>query len=74
MSDFNKDALSTTPKSAWERPNSQPHSRPEVKRLSGNFNAPTQVEVDHHNEIKSPRGFRGTIKGWMRKSPPPLAA
>ena len=75
MSDFEKDPPSTTTSnSPRERVNSHLNYRPEVKRLSGNFNAPTHVELERHNETKSPRGFRGTIKGWMKKSPPPTIA
>ena len=65
---MSKDPLPTTSYSPWERRILRSHNQPEVRHLSGNFNAPTQVEVDHHDEAKSLRGFRGTIKGWMRKS------
>lgn len=46
----------------------QSYPQPDIRRLSGNFNAPTQVEVNRHNETK--RSFRGKIKQWMGKSPP----
>jgi hypothetical protein len=71
---MDKDPLATTSHSPWERRISRSYHQPEVKHLSENFNAPTQAEVDQHNDIKGLRGFRGTIKGWMRKSSPPALA
>lgn len=69
---MDKDPLATTSHSPWERQMSRSYHQPEVRHLSGNFNAPTQVEVNHHNDTRSLRGFRGTIKGWIRKSSPPV--
>jgi len=66
-----KDPLATASHSYWERRISQSHHQSEVRHLSGDFNTPTQAEVDHHNETRKLRGFRGTIKGWVRKSSPP---
>ncbi len=61
--------LSTTASSSPHvRANSHPSSWPEVRRLSGNFNSPTDVEMERH--AKSPRSLRMTIKGWVKKSPP----
>jgi hypothetical protein len=71
---MDKDPLATTSHSPWERRISRSYHQPEVRHFSENFNAPTQAEVDHHNETKGLRGFRGTIKGWMRKSSPPAVA
>lgn len=72
MSDFEKDPLfPSTSTSPQERAKSHSHNPPEIRRLSGNFNAPTHVEVKRHNETKSPRGFRETIRGWVKRSPPP---
>lgn len=66
-----KDPLATASHSYWERRISQSHHQSEVRHLSGDFNTPTQAEVDHHNETRKLRGFRGIIKGWVRKSSPP---
>ena len=72
-SDSDVDPHSTaTSNSLRERPSSQSYSQPEVRRLSGNFNAPTQVEVDRHNETK--RSLRGKIKDWLGRSPPETVA
>ena len=68
---MDNDPLTTTPHSPWERRILRSHNQSEVGHLSGNFNAPTQAEVDHHDETKKLRGFRGKIKGWVRKSSPP---
>ncbi|XPS73655.1 hypothetical protein M3J09_005796 [Ascochyta lentis] len=75
MSDISNDPLSTTTPTS---PRASPHysnSRPEVRRLSGNFNAPTYVEVERHNDTKSRRSsFKGIFKGWVKRSPPPTVA
>jgi len=68
---MDNDPLTTTPHSPWERRIVRSHNQSEVGHLSRNFNAPTQSEVDHHDETKKLRGFRGKIKGWVRKSSPP---
>ena len=44
---------------------------PEVRRISGNFNAPTHVEIERHNDTaKSTRSkikrLENTVKGWVR--------
>jgi hypothetical protein len=49
-------------------------ARPEVRRLSGNFNAPTHVEVERHKESKGLRNLKGMVKGWVKRSPPPTIA
>ena len=48
------------------------HSVPEIRRLSGNFNAPTHVEVERHDEHNRKRSLSGigklksAVKGLMR--------
>lgn len=70
MSDIAEDPLSPTMlTSPWEQATSHSNNLPEVRRLSGNFNAPTHVEGKRHNDLKSPRGFRGAVKGWVKRSP-----
>ena len=49
-------------------------SRPEVGRLSGNFNAPTHVEVKRHKDTKRPRSLGKMIKGWVKSPSPPTIA
>jgi hypothetical protein len=71
---FGKDPLSTTTSMLpIEGPNSQTSPRPEVRRVSGNFNAPTYVEVERHKDTNSPRGFRGRIRSLVKRSPPTVA-
>jgi hypothetical protein len=48
-----------------------PSSSPGVRRISGNFNAPTHVEIERHNDAaKSARSkirrLENTVKGWVR--------
>jgi hypothetical protein len=50
------------------QPSSSP---PEIRRISGNFNAPTHVEIERHNDTaKSARSrikrLENTVKGWVR--------
>lgn len=75
MSDSSEDPLSTKSTSPpWERANAHSTARPEVRHLSGNFNAPTTIELERHNKTKKSRSFRGTIKAWVKKSPPSTIA
>ncbi|KZM28394.1 uncharacterized protein EKO05_0004880 [Ascochyta rabiei] len=67
---ISENPLSTT--LASPQANSHSSSRPEVRRLSGNFNAPTYVELERHNNTRRRRSsFREIVKGWAKKSPPP---
>lgn len=74
-SEVGEDTFSTSSTvSPSEQTDSRSNSQPKIRRLSGNFNAPTHVEVERHNDVKGSRSIRGTIKSWMKKSPPPTVA
>ena len=75
MSDISEDPFSSaTSTSPQDQANLHSSSRPEVGSVSGNFNAPTHVEVKRHQDTKRSRSFSKMIKGWVKKSSPPTIA